>query len=530
MKHPLYNYAFVLRFQLQRDWKKIFLYLFLMTGFLVSLIPVFRGILDSSSSIEAIVETMKNPAMIAMLGPVYETGAFTTASMYGSYMLVFTAIMTGIWNIYYVSLNTKKEEEKGIAELIFASPIGKHSPLTATLTIAGITNLSLALCILLGFGFMEMPLRGNLVFALATCGFGFFMACATALFSQIATTYRTVQFLSYITLMGMYFLRAIGDVMLEELSLAVPLGLILRTENYVNDNLWPIGILLVEVLILLGLTYALAHQRELYGGILQEPKGRKTLSPLVIGVGTFLLKIYKTPLLIWFFVVFSFSTMYASIFGELETYIDSSELMQQMILVNPEFSVTEQFVSLLMVVMALISTIPLLGIVHRILHEEDETYSALVLATPLSRMRYLGSFILQAILFSILLQITTAISFWFIGNMVVDFLPSLQTFITAAFAYLPAMWVMVGISVLLVGSFPTKEWLNYFYLGWAAFAIYFGRMLDFPKWTAKLTPFGWVSQYPVEELEKLPLIILFILSVVLIGIGMMGYRKRDLLK
>ena len=64
--------------------------------------------------------------------------------------------------------------------------------------------------------------------------------------------------------------------------------------------------------------------------------------------------------------------MYGSVLGDLEGYINSSDMIMQMLKFMPNFSLTEQFVSLLMVIMSMISTIPVLLFTNKIISDEKK--------------------------------------------------------------------------------------------------------------------------------------------------------------
>lgn len=64
-------------------------------------------------------------------------------------------------------------------------------------------------------------------------------------------------------------------------------------------------------------------------------------------------------------------------------------------------------------------------------------------------------------------------------------------------------------------------------LGYGVHAL--GRILQFPDWLARLTPFGNVPQLPVEDLDFGRLAVMTVLALALIAVGLRGYSKRDVL-
>jgi ABC-2 type transport system permease protein len=104
---------------------------------------------------------------------------------------------------------------------------------------------------------------------------------------------------------------------------------------------------------------------------------------------------------------------------------------------------------------------------------------------------------------------------------------SLSTLLKAGFVHLPAIWIMVGLAVLLIGFIPRLTGLTWAYLGYSFFVVYMGEMLQAPEWMADLSPFGHIPQVPVDDVNILNLAILTLIALILIIAGFIGYKKRD---
>lgn len=268
--------------------------------------------------------------------------------------------------------------------------------------------------------------------------------------------------------------------------------------------------------------------RDLNAGLIRERQGRRSLSPLVKGVNSFNLSLQKSQIIVWALVIAIFSAMYGATLGDLETYIESSDLMAKMLIVNPDYSSTDQFVGLLILIMSMITCLPVLLFLNRVLSEEKKGLTDAIINRPVSRSKYFGSFILIASLVAVAYQLLVALSFWGVGREFLEGLPDLKVFFIGAINYVPAIFFTMAVAVLLVGLLPKYTWLSYLYLGYSFTVLYLGRVLDFPEILEKLTPFGILPNYPLEELDYGMVLILLALSLVLCGIGMYGYRKRDI--
>lgn len=531
MKHLFYNTGSIIGFILKKDKIKILIWIIALIAYAVGFVPVFQGILDTSSNPQVLVDTMKNPAMIAMVGPVFVEDSYTIGSIYANYMMVFSALIAGAMNIFIVSSNTRKDEELGRTELLRALPVGRLSNLSASLTIAFFANLILLLATAIGMYFIspDIYLKGAIIFSAGIYGYGFLFACIVSLLGEIFTNNRAVMGAGFFLLFLSYILRAVGDVSMEALSLVSPLGLVTRTENFVNDYIWPFWILLLEIILVALLSFFFAKNRDLGSGLIPERKGKSSASVFLSGIKTFAFRINRSGFLIWALVIFIFSGMYGSVFGDLENYINSSDLLKNMFNVQGVHSLTEQFISLLMVIMAIITTIPSLAFLHRIISEEHKGLSEEILTKPVSRYEYLFSFFIISICTAFILQVLVALGFWSVGRIYLENIPTLEIFIKAALLYVPAIWLMIGVSTFLIGITPRFAWLNYIFLCYNFVIVYLGDMLDFPDILGDLTPFGNVVSYPLEEITWGASILMTVLFILLSAAGFIGYRKRDLM-
>jgi ABC-2 type transport system permease protein len=97
-----------------------------------------------------------------------------------------------------------------------------------------------------------------------------------------------------------------------------------------------------------------------------------------------------------------------------------------------------------------------------------------------------------------------------------------------ALAYLPALWVMLGLCALLVGALPRLTGLAWAVYTYSFVMMYFGRLFDLPEWAHRLSPFGNIPQVPVQELSAAPLAVLTVLAMELTAAGIAGFRQRDI--
>lgn len=519
------------RFIFRRDRVRLLVWIVALAGFVAAFVPVFETLLtDNGSSVPVMAMLMENPAMVAIVGPVYGIDNYTTGAMYANMMLVFSVMTAGVMNIFLVSRHTRQDEELGRLEVIRSLPVGRLSNLASTLLVAGAVNTALAVCTGLGTFALRaagMTFWGCMLFGAALGVIGLFFAAAAAVFCQCTANNRTALGFSLMLLFVLYMLRAMGDVSVEALSLVSPLGLILRTEIFVNDYWWPVFVVLGITALLIALAFGLARMRDLGRGLVPEKPGRRHAAFLLNSPYGLALKLMRTPMIVWTITVFVLAGMYGSVFGDMESFIGSNDMLKAIFAATQDHSLLEQFIVVLMAIMSMIAAIPVLSFVGRVAAEEKQGHTEHLLGRAVSRRAQMSAYFVPSVIASVMLQVLSALGFWVVGSTVLATTPALGIFICSALSYLPAMWVLMGIVMALVAFAPSLTALGYVYLGYSFVAVYLGAVAGLPAWMKKLTPFGYVSRYPVEEMEMLPLAILTLLAAGLVLLAFWGYGRRD---
>lgn len=521
----------LVRFIVRRDRMSLPIWLVSMILFTVAMPILFDGMYQSAEERQAMVATMENPAIIAMLGPGYGFDNYTIGAMTGNYMLLWMVMVVAMMNIFFVARHTRTDEENGRLELVRSLPVGRLSALGSTLIVAIMFNAILAL--LTGFGLYatgvdSVDLQGSLLFGVAMGVIGMLFSAITALFAQLSSTSRGTIGYSFAFLIAAYIVRASGDISNEALARISPLGLILRTEVYVNNDWWPVWIVLIEALIIGILAFYLNAIRDLGASFIPAKTGRKTASIFLQSTFGLSWRLLRNTVISWAVGIFILGASYGSILGDLEGFLSSNELFQAAFDTSNGVSLTDQFVPFLMTIMTIISSIPVIACVLKIRGEEKHGLMEHLLVRSVSRYQIMASYTLIAFACSIVFNFLTAIGFWSVGRIVMDDPISLATFIKASMVYVPALWVMIGIALMFIGFLPSFTSVVWVYLGYSFFAVYLGRMIQLPEWTASLAPYGHIPQLPIDEMNWINVTILTSITLLMAIAGFIGYGQRDI--
>ncbi|MCM3739462.1 ABC transporter permease [Oceanobacillus luteolus] len=520
----------LIRFMIKRNKIRIPLWLIGIT-FFTWMIPVaLDDMFPTQDERDVMAETMANPAMTAMVGPGdvenYTLGAMTTHNM-----LLFTAIVVGLMSILIVTRHIRAEEEDGLSELILALPVGRLANLNAVLITLVIVNIILAFVTATGLyalGLESMDLEGSLLYGASLGATGIFFTGTAAIFNQIVASGRGATGLSIAVLLLAYLIRAVGDVTNESLSLLSPLGLVTRTEVYSNNNWWPILLLLGFSMVLFLLANYLNAVRDGGAALIGTRNGRKHASRFLGNPIGFVLRITRTASISWAIGLFVLGMSYGSVMGDLESFFQGNELLEKMLIEKEGYTLTEQFIPMLMLVMAILACIPPVMNMNKLIGEERKNRTEHVLATPVSRTKLMASYLLVAIINAFIMLSLTASGLWMAAEAVMEEGFSFVIIYRAALVYFPAVLVMLGLAVLLIGVLPRFTSLIWLYIATSFIINYLGGLLQFPDWVENLSPFGYIPAIPVENMDWITVIALSITAIILIVLGFTSYSRRDI--
>lgn len=521
----------LMRFVLRRDRLRLPLWLVSFAAISAIIALAFEGLYQNAAERQAVAETMRNPAMTAMVGPGYGLDNYTVGAMTAHEMLLMTAVVVGLMSILLVTRHTRTDEEDGRIEMVRSLPVGRLSNLLSILAVLTVANIILALLTafsLTALGIESVDLEGSLVYGAALGATGMIFAGIAAVCAQLSPNARNTLGLSITILLLAYMIRAIGDVTNETLSWFSPLGWILRSEAYVNNYWWPILLTLAGSLLLMALALYLNSIRDLGSGFLPSRAGKEKASRSLLSPFGLVFRLQRTGLIAWAIGLLLIGASYGSVLGDLETFFKDIDLMQQMIAQVEGFSLTEQFIPVLMAVMGILGTIPVLMAILKLKTEEKNDRLEHILSRAVSRNQVMGSYLAMSFLTGFVMLTLAALGLGLVGNAMMEEQLSLGMFYGAAMAYLPAMLAMVGVAVLLLGWAPNLSGIVWLYLAFSFFVIYLGGLFQFPEWVGRLTPFGYVSEIPIEEMNYFNAVMLIVVAVILIAAGMAGFKRRDI--
>ena len=504
-----------------------------LAGLMIGFAPLFANLFTTPEELYAISVTMNIAPMIALVGPMYGMQMLNPAIVMSQMSLLLFVITSACMNIFFVVRHTRADEELGRMEVLRSLPIGRLTSTIATLYSAISLNIKITLVSALGLMFMPiegMTVTGAFVYSAALGAAGIFFAALALLMAQLFSTARGASTGSLMAMGVLFGLRALGDAVVQGswLSWVSIMGLPMQTYAFYQNRVLPIVVMLGAAAVVSAVALLLCRRRDLGEGLVPARKGAGEASCLLLSPAGFAWRMLRGTFIGWAVTMFSFGAMYGAVFG-MDEFMEI-EMLQDMLATMGEIpNMLHGFVGMLLMVMAILSTVPVISAVKRIWGEEKHHRLEQLYARAVSRWKMMMAFMGFGVLFSVIMPAMSALGMFAASQGTTGL--SVGQFLQAGLNYLPAIWVLLGLSVLLIGLAPKLGWIAWAMVGLSVFFNFFGRIVlpaNAVDVAQRFTPFGWVPQLPIDEFTWLPLLALTGIAAALCIIGFLGYRRRDI--
>lgn len=532
-KFARWNTLFLL--YLKRDWKKVIFWVLGVGLFSAGFVPAFVEI-TKGQGLLGMYETMRNPAMIAMVGPtpVEIAGDYTLGAMYAHEMLLFCGLVAMIISSLHVVSHTRKEEDLGLTELVRSFKVGRQANSLAVMMEIFFINVLLALFIsgvMVSFGADTISVAGSFLFGASIAMAGILGAGIALVMAQImpASSGATGSTLGIIGFL--YIVRAGTDVSNVDLSMINPLGWTYLTYPFTENNWFPLIFAFILSIIMMVIAFSLEGARDMGAGYLPEREGRESAKNSLLSVRGLFFKINKGMIISWLVAFVIMGAAYGSIYGDMQTFLNSNEMMKQMF-THAGFSIEESFTgTIMMVMMGLVSILPI-AIVNKLFSEESRLHLSQLYATKVTRSQFYWTSVGLAIIAGVVGVLLAAGS---LGGTAITVMGDRLTmdifdFLAAGYNFLPSVLFFTALAALALGWAPKLGKMIYVYLGYSFALNYFGGILDLPEWFSKTAIQSWVPQMPLENFNALIFIVITLISIAMMIMGYLGYSRRDMVE
>jgi ABC-2 type transport system permease protein len=472
-----------------------------------------------------------NPSMRALYGPVHD--AFSEGSVSVWKVGGIASALVGLMAILLTVRHTRADEESGRLELVSAGVVGRYAALTASLVTVLTTNLILAVLVAVGLVAIGLPVVGSIAFALTWLAIGTMFTAVAAVAAQLTESSRAATGVALAVLGLAYLLRATGDAVGNNgpswLVWLSPLGWTARLGPYSHERWWVLGIVAVFAAVALLVAFTLVGRRDLGSGLLPDRPGPAEAaaglrSPLALAW-----RLQRGSLLAWVAGFVVYGAAIGGVTDNMEGMLGGKSGRDMLAKLGGDGTLVDAFVSTVMAIMALVASAYAVQAVLRLRSEENGGLAEPLLATRVGRVGWAASHIAFAVVGPAILMAVEGLVIGLIhGLRSHDLGTQLPRILWSALVQLPAVWVLVGITVLLYGVAS-----RFAVVAWGALGLFLmlgelGPLLKLKQWAMDLSPFTHVPKLHGAAMRMAPVIWLMVLAVALTAAGLAGLRRRDL--
>lgn len=518
----------LLRLYLRRDRIVLPLWVFLLSAPLGSVyIGSIEKVYPTAAERAAFAASITaSPAQRALYGPIYDDGLGAVGIWKAGIFHVLIAVAV----ILTVIRHTRADEESGRAELIDSTAVGRYANLTAALLLSFGASLATGVIGAASLLATDVDPAGSVAFCAALAASGLVFTAVAAVAAQLSPSARAARGFALAALGAAFTLRAVGDAGSGALSWLSPLGWSLQIRPYAGDRWWVLLLHLAATALLTGVAYRLLAGRDVGAGLIAERAGPGT-APATLGNAFGLAwRLDRGALLVWTAGLSLYGLLIGSVTHGIGDELGGGATARDIVVRMGGTSALEQaFIGIGFVMLGMVAAAFAISLSLRLHQEEASQRAETVLAGSVSRTRLLASHLVLALAgsaFAMLLAgVTAGLAY---GQAAGDVAGKLPAVIGTAAVQLPAVWLLAAVTVVLFGLVPRFTPAAWGVLVGFVAVYLLGSLSGSPQWLLDLEPFAHTPRVGGSDFTAVPLLCLLALDGVLITVGVIAFRRRDI--
>ncbi|PID55374.1 MAG: hypothetical protein CSB46_00100 [Micrococcales bacterium] len=474
-----------------------------------------------------------NPAMRAMLGPVYDLstkGGFVFWRV-GGFVTVMAALMAG----FAIIRATRAEEEAGRLEMVRAAPVKPHEPFVAAVVVSLVGCVAAGATNTVAIGVLGLPWAGCVAAGAAIACSGALFVGIGALTAQLFASARAARAWTLgAGLGGMYVLRAVidglpEDSMVAPLRWAIPLEWGMLVRPFAGDRWWVLLLPVTSTVLVLAVAYRLESIRDHGTGVRASRPGPDTAAAGLAGAPGLAWRLHRTGVLGWAFGLLVAAVLFGSVGAQMDQLAGSNQSVLDVFeRLGGSDAITTAFFTGMLSILVTIVAVMAVSILGRIQAEEATGRAELMLATATRRTAYAVSHLRLAIAAPALVLVAVGALLPSAKAVTDSRWEMIGDYALGAAGLLPGLVLVVGLALLVIGWAPRLLPAVWAVLGWSVFTGWFAALFDLPDWLVDLQPWGHLAFMPRDRMSWPPFLVETGIAVVLIVLGLAGFRRRDI--
>ena len=465
-----------------------------------------------------------NAAFVAMAGPARALN--TIGGQVTWQATAFGAVAAGLMSMFVVVRHTRAEEEIGRDELLRAAAIGRRATTAATLVVAVVANVLAGTLVAVSLIAFPLATADSVALGVGVAAAGAAFAGTALLAAQLTTSARAAYGVTGVVLGTAYVLRAVGDVGAPTLSWLSPIGWYQGMHAFSGLQWWPV-LLLVAAAAATTCTALLVFARRDHGaGVLADRPGPARAAPALgtaFGLGW---RLQRGALVGWTLGLFLTAAAYGSLGNDVADLLGEGAA-QEVFAQGGGADLVDGFYAVSVVLIALMGSAYALTSALRSRADEEGGRVEVLLATGLSRTRWLRAQVALTVLTSSVAVLVAGVGLGLGYVLTAGDAGAAAGYVVAVVPQLAPVLVLAGVATLLFGIGP--RWASLAWLGLllAVVVLLFGEVFRMPQWVQDLSPFHHLALVPAEDFRWTPFVTLSVIAAALPAAGLALFARRD---
>ncbi len=511
------------------------------TGFLalVAALGVAREFdtTDSRSGILALA--VQNPTILLLRG--LPAGADLDQFIFFE-IFTYLALMAALMSTFLAVRHTRAEEESGRAELIASTPAARLTPTAATIVHGVLANAALALLVALAFVAAKLDPAGSLLAGAAAGATGVAFLGIGLLAAQFFRSPRAANSISVTLVLVAFVLRGVGDALgapskdLLHMTSAwpswlSPIGWGQQVDAYGSNTPLPLLLDVALAAVTIVAVYALQSRRDSGASLIAERAGRATASAALSGTFGLAWRLQLPSIVGWAIGGAACGLFAGSLSSLLRSAAAQSSAVNDSLtaIAGGGTTLDQALFTVMFSIAGVLASAAAVQAVIRLRQEESGGTAELILASPVSRVRWFVDYLVVggiAIVAVLLAGAVVAAGAILGSGSSTKLVPDV---FGAAAAQLPAALVFLGALALVFTLFPAvTAGLGWSILGLLFFVGVFGPLVGLPDGVTKISPFANTPIPYGEDVDWSGGLWMLVIAAVAIAASLVLMRGRAL--
>lgn len=485
-----------------------------------------RGLYATQAEFDRAAASMSgNAALIAMAGPARALN--TVGGQVTWQATAFGALCVGLMSMFLLGRHVRGEEESGRDELLRASAVDRHAPMTAALVITLLANAVVGAAVAASLVASDLAAADSLALGVGLTLTGWVFAGVALLAVQLASTTRAMYGVTGAVLGAAYALRAIGDVGAAGLSWVSPIGIYQRMYAFSGLRWWPALLLVAAAVAATVAAYAVFARRDFGAGIVAARPGPAHAGRWLAHPVGLAWRLQRGSVLGWALGLFLLGLAYGSMGSDVADLIGDSATSRD-IIAPAGGDLVDAFYATAVLMLGLVAAGFAISSALRPRTEEAEGRVEALLATALPRRRWLAGQLTITLLGTLAVVLAGALGLAASFALVTGDGGTARTLAAVGLAHAAPVLVLAATTALLHALHPRLGSLGWLLLLFCVVVMMFGPLLRLPGWLQAGSPFHHLALAPAEPFRWLPLVALLGIAAVVAAVAQVAFGRRDL--